>query len=146
MGSIQNNYFESYFTRRNLADYLRSRTPFNVNLLLTGYDKPTQFSSPADVGCKLYTLDYLASMVKVPYAAHGYGGFFSTALLDRQYRENLTRAEAYSLLQDCVREIQNRLIINLPSFDVTLIDENGIQKMDPISVNSLIEKADEKMD
>ena len=79
------------FTRRNLADYLRSRvrdylntnlsvsavyilriytywdktynliyhlqTPFNVNLLIAGYDKESD-------GCELYVLDYLASMVK----------------------------------------------------------------------------------
>merc|ERR1719418_367248 len=26
------------FTRRNLADYLRSRTPISVNILMAGYD------------------------------------------------------------------------------------------------------------
>merc|ERR1712088_414843 len=64
------------FTRRNLADYLRSRTPFHVNLLIAGYDKKEN-------ECQLYVMDYLASMVKAPYACHGYGGFFVTALLDR---------------------------------------------------------------
>merc|ERR1712110_134163 len=29
------------FTRRNLADYLRSRTPFHVNLLMAGQNKPS---------------------------------------------------------------------------------------------------------
>merc|ERR1711872_406129 len=33
--------------------------------------------------------DYLTSMVKAPYAAHGYGGFFTTALLDRHFRKDL---------------------------------------------------------
>ena len=37
--------------------------------------------------CELYVLDYLASMVKAPFAAHGYGGFFTTALMDREYRK-----------------------------------------------------------
>ena len=33
--------------------------------------------------CELYVLDYLASMVKAPFAAHGYGGFFTTSIMDR---------------------------------------------------------------
>ena len=68
------------FTRRNLADYLRSRTPFHVNMLIAGFDKQTE-------ECELYTLDYLASMVRAPFAAHGYGGFFTTAIMDRDYRK-----------------------------------------------------------
>lgn len=65
------------FTRRNLADYLRSQTPYTVNLLMAGYDD--------DLGPQLYFIDYLASCVKVPYAAHGYGGFFSLSILDRYH-------------------------------------------------------------
>ena len=92
------------FTRRNLADYLRSRvcfsfvyitltifftiltiisllqTPFHVNILMAGFD-------PESKECEMYVLDYLASMVKAPFAAHGYGGFFTTALMDRKYRK-----------------------------------------------------------
>lgn len=66
------------FTRRNLADYLRSRTPYSVNLLMAGYDNNN--------GPELYFIDYLASCVKVPYAAHGYGGFFSLSILDRYHK------------------------------------------------------------
>lgn len=65
------------FTRRNLADYLRSRTPYFVNMLMAGYDLLT--------GPELYFIDYLASSVKVPYASHGYGGYFSLAILDRYH-------------------------------------------------------------
>ena len=46
------------FTRRNLADYLRSRTPYQVNLLIAGFD--TETGKP-----ELYFMDYLASMIKV---------------------------------------------------------------------------------
>merc|ERR1712137_704283 len=55
------------FTRRNLADYLRSRTPYSVNMLMAGFDADKK--TP-----ELYYMDYLASMVKLPYASHGYGG------------------------------------------------------------------------
>merc|ERR1711997_1255173 len=115
------------FVRRNLADYLRSRTPFNVNLMITG---------KGDESFELYTLDYLASMVKVPFAVHGYGGFFAKALLDRHYRSDMTKEEAYSLIKDCVKEIQERLIISLPNFDVKIVDGNGIKKLAAIKIVS----------
>uniref|UniRef100_A0A8C0F7L1 Proteasome 20S subunit beta 2 n=1 Tax=Bubo bubo TaxID=30461 RepID=A0A8C0F7L1_BUBBB len=66
------------FTRRNLADYLRSRTPYHVNLLLAGYD---DHEGPA-----LYYMDYLAALAKAPFAAHGYGAFLTLSILDRYYK------------------------------------------------------------
>jgi 20S proteasome, alpha and beta subunits len=54
------------------------QTPYFVNMLLAGYDDTT--------GPELYFVDYLASMVKVPYAAHGYGGFFSLSIMDRYHK------------------------------------------------------------
>lgn len=68
----------SCFTRKNLADYLRSRTPYNVNLLIAGYDDHT--------GPELYYIDYLASCVRAPYACHGYGGHFAITVLDRYHK------------------------------------------------------------
>ena len=50
-----------------------------VNLLMAGYDKTE--------GPSLFFMDYLASMNKCPFAAHGYGAFFSLAILDRFYTE-----------------------------------------------------------
>ena len=130
------------FTRRNLADYLRSRTPYQVNLLIAGFDSET--GKP-----ELYFMDYLASMIKVkaPYhsnyylnetfktnfAAHGYGGFFTTALMDRHYRSNMNKEEAYKLMIECVKEVQKRLILNLPNFAITIVDKDGVSKMDPIN-------------
>ena len=53
------------FVRAELARSLRSRNPYNVNLLLGGVD-------PISQKPHLYWLDYLASLAPVPYAAHGY--------------------------------------------------------------------------
>merc|ERR1712050_684139 len=114
------------FTRRNLADYLRSRTPYQVNLLIAGYD--TETGKP-----ELYFMDYLASMIKTNFAAHGYGGFFTTALLDRHYRKDMTRQQAYNLMVECVKEVQKRLVLNLPNFAVTVIDKDGIHPMETIN-------------
>lgn len=53
------------FVRGELAKSLRSRKPYNVNLLLGGMDPITKKPS-------LYWLDYLAALAPLPYAAHGY--------------------------------------------------------------------------
>uniref|UniRef100_A0A0K8R840 Proteasome subunit beta n=1 Tax=Ixodes ricinus TaxID=34613 RepID=A0A0K8R840_IXORI len=115
------------FTRRNLADYLRSRTPYSVNLLLAGFDK--QAAQP-----ELFYMDYLATMAKVPYGAHGYGAFFLISVLDRYYREDMNEEEAVDLLKKCVFEVQKRFLVNLPAFKVQLVDKNGIRTLKDISV------------
>lgn len=56
------------FVRGELAQALRSRKPYTVNLLLGGYDKITDKPS-------LYWIDYLASQASLPYAAHGYAQY-----------------------------------------------------------------------
>ena len=60
--------------------YLKSfQSAYQVNMLLAGCDK--------DTGPELYYMDYLASMVSLPFAAHGYGSFFSLSVMDRYYKE-----------------------------------------------------------
>lgn len=88
-------------------------------------------------GPQLFFIDYLASMASVNYSAHGYGGFFSTSIMDRYYKSNLTPEQAYDLLKKCVREVHQRLIINLPNFKVQIIDKDGIKDMPPITAKGL---------
>lgn len=58
----------AHFVRGELASSLRSRHPYNVNLLMGGVDPITGKPS-------LYWLDYLAALAEVPYAAHGYAQY-----------------------------------------------------------------------
>lgn len=62
--------------RRSLADSLRSRSPYAVNLLVGGYDV-------SEGAPHLYWIDYLGTLATVPFAAHGYGSYFALSLLDR---------------------------------------------------------------
>merc|ERR1712142_771763 len=117
----------AHFTRKNLADYLRTYSPYYVNLLLAGYDDKQ--------GPSLFYLDYLASLSEVPFAAHGYGAYFTLSIMDRYYREDMSQTEAYDLLCQCVDEIERRLIANLPSFHVRVIDKDGIRDLPTIHSN-----------
>ncbi|UYV66715.1 PSMB2 [Cordylochernes scorpioides] len=110
------------YTRKNLADSLRTRNHYMVNLLLAGYDEKD--------GPGLYYIDHLATMAKVPYAVHGYGGYFIYGLLDRYYRSDVEQKDAIEILRKCIAEIQKRLVLNLPSFKMWIIDANGIKDVD----------------
>ena len=106
------------------------QTPFSVNILMAGYDDENK-------ECEMYVLDYLASMVKAPFAAHGYGGFFTTSIMDREYRKDMSETEAYELMKACVKEVHKRLIINLPNFQVQVVDKEGIKNLDDITIKNL---------
>ncbi|XP_074641724.1 proteasome subunit beta type-2-like [Tubulanus polymorphus] len=111
----------AHFTRKNLAEFIRSRTPYMVNLLLAGYDD--------EDGPSLYYMDYLGSSVKLPFGCHGYGAFMSLSILDKMYKPDLTKEEAIKLLEKCVTEIQKRLCLNLKTFKVRLVDKDGIHDL-----------------
>lgn len=120
------------FTRNELAEYLR-RYPYLVNLLQGGFDSVSRKST-------LYLMDYLGTMVEVPYGAHGYGSYFIYGILDRFHRPDMTPEEGEELLAKCVHEIQKRFMINLPSFTYYIIDENGFSERKSVSTCPLEEQ------
>ena len=50
----------------------------------------------------------------------------------------MNKEEAYGLIQDCVEEVQKRLIVNLPNFQVKVIDRDGITTMPDISIKTIV--------
>lgn len=119
----------SNYIQRNLASYLRSRTPYMVNLLVAGFD--TQKNE-----AELHVMDYLATCTKVPYGMHGYGGFFVMGLMDRIYKSDCTLEEGVDMMKKCVAEIQKRMVINLPAFKLCVIDKDGARDLDDIVVDT----------
>ena len=45
----------------------------------------------------------------------------------------MTRQQAYALMIECVKEVQKRLVLNLPNFAVVVVDKDGIHNMDTIN-------------
>ncbi|CAG8558387.1 3449_t:CDS:2 [Paraglomus occultum] len=110
------------FTRRELADSLRSRNHYRVNLILAGYDLTTESSH-------LYQLDYLGSSIAAPYGAHGYAAHFLFSIFDRYHRPDLSFEEGKALMKRCINELQKRFLINLPNFTVKVVDKDGIREI-----------------
>lgn len=53
--------------------------------------------------------------------------------MDRHYRKDMTRQQAYNLMIECVKEVQKRLVLNLPNFAVRVVDKDGIHAMETIN-------------
>ncbi|WFD29848.1 proteasome endopeptidase complex [Malassezia sp. CBS 17886] len=108
--------------RTQLAEAIRSRHPYQVNLLLGGYDAPTR--EPA-----LYWLDYLGTLVHVPYAAHGYAAYLTLSTMDRYHRPDMSLDEGLALLKRCIDELRTRMVIDVGNFNIRVIDQDGVRTM-----------------
>jgi 20S proteasome subunit beta 4 len=79
---------------------------------------------------KLYWLDELGTMISVPYGSHGIGSMFMNSILDEGYRPDLTRQEAYALLQKCFRQLRQRYAVQTPHLPIVkCIDRDGVHVM-----------------
>lgn len=115
----------SSFTRNQLAQALRSRKPYQVNVLIGSYD--TKKNKPV-----LNWIDYLAANVELPYAAHGYAQYYVMSLMDRHFKFGMTEEEGIYLLQRCVKELRLRMPIEFKGIQVKIIDKNGIRLSDDL--------------
>ena len=98
------------FVRGELASSLRSRKPYTVNLLLGGVDVDAKGEVLGEG--KLYWLDYLASLAKVPYGAHGYAQYYCLSILDKHHRPGIDLEEGLRILRLCTDELKRRLPID----------------------------------
>ncbi|RPD78155.1 N-terminal nucleophile aminohydrolase [Lentinus tigrinus ALCF2SS1-7] len=109
--------------RRTLADSLRSRKPYAVNLLIGGYDTSTHQPH-------LYWVDYLGTMSEVPFAAHGYGAYFALSLLDRYHDPEAPLEEGLKTLRRCLDEVAKRLVVTPEKYKVKVVDKDGVREIE----------------
>ncbi|KAK7680068.1 glutamate-5-semialdehyde dehydrogenase [Cerrena zonata] len=96
------------FVRNELATSIRSRKPFQVNVLLGGFDPKTNTPS-------LNWIDYLGTQVELPYAAHGH------------YRPDMKLEEGLELLKLSLKELETRMPIDFKGVYVKVVDKDGIR-------------------
>jgi len=110
---------QANFCRNELATALR-KGPYQVNILLGGYDKKTSTGN-------LYWMDYLAALTKLKYGAQGYASNFCLSIMDRDYKEGLTQEEAVQIIEKCIKELQVRFLLNQSNFMIKVIDKHGVR-------------------
>ncbi|KAK6456004.1 nucleophile aminohydrolase [Scheffersomyces xylosifermentans] len=110
------------FVRNQLATSIRSRKPYQVNVLIAGYD--TKTDTPT-----LNWIDYLGTQVELPYGAHGYAGFYATSLLDKHYRKDMKVEQGLELLQLCLKELETRMPIDFKGVYIKVVDKDGIKAL-----------------
>jgi len=110
---------QANFCRNELATALR-KGPYQVNILLGGYDKKTSSGS-------LYWMDYMAALTKLKYGAQGYASSFCLSIMDRDYKEGLTQDEAVHIVEKCIKELQVRFLLNQSNFLIKVIDKDGVR-------------------
>ena len=127
---------QAHFTRNELAQALR-RAPYQVNLLYGGVDLVPSEETEGDdktnkriAKASLYSMDYLASLHKVPFGAQGYAAYFCLSVLDRAYPQSpseTTLEQALTMIQQCIAELQTRFLISQPNFLIKVVDADGVR-------------------
>jgi len=143
------------FTRNELARSLRSRKPYNVNLLLGGIIPGTGQLAPSNSAAtpgepqttsgtsgplqpitapvpKLYWLDYLASVAEVPYAAHGYAQYYCLSILDKHHHPDISLEQGLKLLRMCSEELKRRLPIDFKGLTVKVVTPEGVKVIEEL--------------
>ncbi|XXH00269.1 hypothetical protein Hte_006611 [Hypoxylon texense] len=113
----------AHYVRGELASSLRSRKPYNVNLLLGGVDPITHKPS-------LFWLDYLAALAAVPYAAHGYAQYYCLSILDKHHHPDMTLVQGLKVLEMCTDELKRRLPIDFKGMILKVVTKDGIREME----------------
>ncbi|CAH6721783.1 proteasome subunit beta type-4 [[Candida] jaroonii] len=111
------------FVRNQLATSLRTRKPYQVNVLIGGFD--TKTGKPT-----LNYIDYIGTQAILPYAAHGYAAFYCMSLLDKHYRPEMELNDGLKLLEMSIKELQTRMPMDFKGVIVKVIDKEGIRKID----------------
>jgi 20S proteasome subunit beta 4 len=106
--------------RTEMATALRSRSPFQVNCLMGGYDH-------IDEEAKLYWLDYLGTLQQVNKGAHGYAGYFVNSVLDNHFKQDMTIEQGKEACRACITELRTRFMINQPSFIAKIVTKDGAE-------------------
>ncbi|KCV73146.1 20S proteasome subunit beta 4 [Fonticula alba] len=125
--AIRNNFELSpkaaaNYVRTQLAESLRSRSPYAVNVLIAGFDEHE--------GPELYWLDYLGTLCKIPFGAHGFASNFVLSTLDNAYLPDMDLEQGIALLKSAIKVVQQRMLISQPNFQIKLVNKDGVSVID----------------
>mmetsp|Transcript_4798 Transcript_4798/g.8629 ORF Transcript_4798/g.8629 Transcript_4798/m.8629 type:complete len:203 (-) Transcript_4798:279-887(-) len=121
-GQKLSTHAQANFCRGELAKAIR-KGPFQVNVILGGYDEKTP------TGGSLYVMDYFGSCTKAKYGAQGYASNFCLSIMDRSWTEGLNEDQAVDIVEHCIKELEMRFLINQKNFIIKVIDKEGVKTL-----------------
>ncbi|KAK2952815.1 putative Proteasome subunit beta type-2 [Blattamonas nauphoetae] len=147
-GYTSTSHANANFMRKLLHDGLRDH-PYNVNIMIGAVDLPSDMNDTttertelmsssvliegSNPSPHLYYLDYLGTLVEVPFAAHGYCAYLLYGILDEMWKKDMSVDEAKRLLSTCIKMIQKRFVMQQPKFICKIITKDGIELIEPLN-------------
>lgn len=104
------------YTRNLVAENLRTRDRYMVSSMVAGFDKEPS----------LYLIENLGAMEKVTKSAMGYCAYFLYGLMDTYYSKDFSLKDGKECIKSCMYELKTRFLINMTSYDVWLINKDGV--------------------
>ena len=136
--------------RRVLADGLREQ-PYQCNCIIGAVDLPsttltieseqqeeeesTSSSSTSSQNSvvatpHLYFLDYLGTLVDVPFTAQGYCGYMLYGLWDSIWKPNMDYDDGIRMLVQSINHMQKRFIVSQNNWVAKIVTKDGIKIID----------------
>jgi 20S proteasome subunit beta 4 len=79
-------------------------------------------------------MDYMASLSKVNFGAHGYAANFILSVFDRDWKPDMTVEEGMEVVRRCIHELKTRFLISQPVFTIKIVDQSGTRKVGNVVV------------
>lgn len=70
-------------------------------------------------------MDYMASLSKVNFGAHGYAANFILSVFDRDWKKGMNLQEGLEVVRRCIHELRTRFLISQPVFILKVVDATG---------------------
>lgn len=97
---------------------LRSN-PLDVRGIIGGRSDDNSF--------KLYSIDRYGALHEDNFVVTGYGLYFLFGIYDMMYKKEMNENEALSLLQNCLKVLKERLILETDNWKIDILGPEGIK-------------------
>lgn len=78
----------------------------------------------------LYYLDYLGTLIEVPYTAQGYCGYLLYGLWDSMWKRDMDVDDGLRMLIASINHVKKRFIVSQSSWIAKIITKDGIKVID----------------
>lgn len=75
----------------------------------------------------MFWLDYMGTLQEVKKGGHGYAGYFTSSVLDNDYKKDMTLEEGIECIKKCISEMKTRFLISQPAYVVKIVTKDGTQ-------------------